>query len=413
MTSLIDNPQSSATYESPDSQSPTNLGDSPSRRGGQGDVTLHWFLPTQGDARTIVGGGHGSGRPGGKREATLEYLTQVARAAEYNGFESVLTPAGQWCYDAWLTTATLIAATNRLKFLVAFRPGLVSPTLVAQQAQTFQHFSNDRLNLNVVIGGEDIEQRAFGDHLTKPQRYARADEALEIYKGLIEGEGPVNFHGEYFNVENAELTSSPNVKPKIYFGGSSPEGIAVAAKQAEVYLTWGEPIEKVKEKLDRVRAEAATQNRELEYGIRLHILARPTEEEAWAEAQRLLDSIDPNEVQRVQAALAKSQSEGQRRMSELHDRGAVFHSGVDARALEVAPNLWAGVGLVRGGAGTSLVGSYEQVAERIAEYQSIGLSHFILSGYPHLEEAFSVGEGVVPALQKLGVSVTNHDESLA
>ncbi|WP_426721520.1 LLM class flavin-dependent oxidoreductase [Corynebacterium auriscanis] len=377
----------------------------------KGDITLHWFLPTQGDARNIVGGGHGSGRPGGQREASLEYLTQIARAAEYNGFESVLTPTGQWCYDSWLTTASLISATSRLKFLIAFRPGLVSPTLIAQQAQTFQHFSNNRLNLNVVIGGEDAEQRAFGDHLTKQQRYTRADEALEIYKGLVTGAAPVNFNGEYNSIENAELAETPEIAPQVFFGGSSPEGIAVAAKHADVYLTWGEPVDRVKNKLDRVRTAARTHGRKLEFGIRLHVLARPTEEEAWAEAQLLLDHIDPEEVRRVQTALAKSQSEGQRRMSDLHGRGSVFHAGADARSLEITPNLWAGVGLVRGGAGTSLVGSYDQVADRIAEYQSIGLTHFILSGYPHLEEAFYVGEGVVPALLKRELTVTNHAET--
>ena len=389
------------------SQSGTQSG---SHAGSQADITLHWFLPTQGDARSIVGGGHGSGRPGGNREATLDYLKQVARAAEYNGFESVLTPTGQWCSDAWLTTAALIQATQRLKFLVAFRPGLVSPTLIAQQAQTFQLLSDSRLNLNVVIGGEDTEQRAYGDHLNKKERYHRADEALEIYAKLIAGESDVSLDGTYNKVENAALYSAPDTTPHVFFGGSSPEGIEVGAKHSDVYLTWGEPPHKVEEKLDRVRAAAAAHGRELEYGIRLHVIARPTEEEAWEEAQRLLDAIDPGEVQRVQAALAKSQSEGQRRMTELHGQGSAFRAGADARSLEISPNLWAGVGLVRGGAGTALVGSYEQAAERIAEYRTIGLNHFILSGYPHLEEAFSVGEGVVPALQHLGLSVANHPD---
>ena len=174
-----------------------------------------------------------------------------------------------------------------------------------------------------------------------------------------------------------------------------------------MYLTWGETPDKVEEKLERVRQSAAAAGREIEYGIRLHIIARDTSQQAWAEAQRLLDSVDPEEVQKIQKDLARSQSEGQRLQSELHGQGKDFVSGADARELEIAPNLWAGVGLLRGGAGTALVGSYQEVAQRLAEYRDAGIKHFIVSGYPHLEETWTVGEGVVPQLQKLGYPVTN------
>ncbi|EEB63258.1 LLM class flavin-dependent oxidoreductase [Corynebacterium amycolatum] len=372
-------------------------------------VTLHWFLPTYGDSRAIMAGGHGTDPHIGERKADLHYLTQLALAAEANGFESVLTPTGQWCEDAWLTTAALIGRTTRLKFLVALRPGLVSPTIIAQQAQTFQDLSHNRLLVNVVVGGEDHEQRAFGDHLNKQQRYARADEVLTITNHLLTNPDPIDFNGQYLTVEGAQLKSRPQVAPPIYFGGSSKPGIDVAAKHADVYLTWGEPPQKVSEKITRVQAQADQEGRELGYGIRLHVIARETSEEAWAVAERLLADLDPDTVARIQAGLARSQSEGQRRMTELHNQGGQFTTGATARDLEIAPNLWTGVGLVRGGAGTALVGSYEEVAERIAEYRHIGLEHFVLSGYPHLEETYHVGEGVVPALQRLGIDVTNHD----
>lgn len=371
-------------------------------------VTLHWFLPTYGDSRAIMAGGHGTDPHIGERNADLHYLTQLALAAEANGFESVLTPTGQWCSDAWLATAALIAQTTRLKFLVALRPGLISPMVLAQQVQTFQDLSNNRLLLNVVVGGEDHEQRAFGDYLNKQQRYARADEVLTITKGLLENPDPIDFNGQYVTVQGAQLKSRPYTTPPIFFGGSSKPGIDVAAKHADVYLTWGEPPRKVSEKITRVQAQADQEGRELDYGIRLHVIARETSEEAWAVAQRLLDDLNPDTVKRIQSGLARSQSEGQRRMTELHNQGGNFTSGADARDLEISPNLWTGVGLVRGGAGTALVGSYDEVAERIVEYRRIGLEHFILSGYPHLEEAYHVGEGVVPAIQRLGTDVTNH-----
>lgn len=370
-------------------------------------MTLHWFLPTSGDSRSIVGGGHGAGPELGERFPDLHYLSQVARAAEFNGFESVLTPTGRWCQDAWVTTAALLSATERLKFLVALRPGLVGATLTAQQAQTYQEISGNRLLLNVVVGGEDTEQRAYGDHTTKAERYAIADETLDVAHHLWTSADPLDYSGEHVQVEGATLNRRPEVEPPVYFGGSSPEGIEVAAKRSDVYLTWGEPPEQVQEKLDRVRARAAEYGREPDFGIRLHVIARETAEEAWDQAQVLIDSLEPERVAAAQAGLAQSQSEGQRRMAELHNRGGDFEKGQDARSLEISPNLWAGVGLVRGGAGTALVGSYEEVAARIAEYKEIGLSHFILSGVPHLEESFHVGEGVVPALQAQGVSVTN------
>ncbi len=371
------------------------------------EVTLHWFLPTNGDSRGIVGGGHGADAQIGDRFPDLRYLTQLARAAEYNGFESVLTPTGRWCQDSWLVTAALLGATDRLKFLVAFRPGLVPAPLLAQQAQTYQELSGDRLLLNVVVGGEDAEQRAYGDYSTKVERYGAADEALDLAHRLWTEPEPVDVHGRYVTVEGASLVRRPEVVPPVFFGGSSPAGIETAAKRADVYLTWGEHPDDVALKLGAVAERAAVHGRTLDYGIRLHVISRDTEQEAWAVAQKLYDAIDPADVARAQAGLRTSQSEGQRRMSEIHGRGSGFVSGGDARALEFAPGLWSGIGLLRGGAGTALVGSHDQVAAGIDAFRQSGIRHFILSGYPHLEESFQVGEGTVPALHRRGVTVTN------
>ncbi len=174
------------------------------------------------------------------RPASLGYLSQIARAAETVGFEGALTPTGAWCEDAWLTTAMLAAESERLKFLVAFRPGIVSPTLAAQMAATFQRHSQGRLLLNVVTGGEPAEQRAFGDFLGKDDRYVRTGEFLDVVRRLWAGE-TVTLHGEQIDVEEAALTRVPDPVPPIYFGGSSPKAGEVASKHVDVYLTWGEP----------------------------------------------------------------------------------------------------------------------------------------------------------------------------
>jgi alkanesulfonate monooxygenase len=377
-------------------------------------LTFHWFLPTSGDGRSIVGRGHSvpigpSGLPVPKadersaataiRPPDIDHLAQVARAAEANGFEGVLTPTGTHCEDAWLVTAALIRETERLKFLVAFRPGLTSPTLAAQMAATYQRISRGRLMLNVVTGGQADEQARFGDFLPHDERYARTGEFLEVIRGAWGGK-PFDFTGDYYRVEGATVMEPPEPAPDVYFGGSSAAAGPVAARYVDVYLTWGEPPAQVAEKLAWIRGLAEAAGRTVRFGIRLHVITRDTAAEAWAEADKLLSYLDPGEVAFAQQELAQSESVGQRRMRELH---AGFRSSGAASDLEIYPNLWAGVGLVRGGAGTALVGSHAEVADRLEEYAALGISEFILSGYPHLEEAYWFGEGVRPELRRRGL----------
>jgi alkanesulfonate monooxygenase len=359
-------------------------------------LDFHWFLPTNGDSRDIVGGGHGVpvGAAGGVRPLTIGYLGQIARSAEQLGFAGALTPTGAWCEDAWLATSMLTQVTERLKFLVAFRPGLISPTLAAQMASTFQRLSGGRLLLNVVTGGESAEQRSYGDFLDKDARYARTDEFLGVVRALWRGE-TVDHDGAHLRVERAKLSRLPDPVPEIYFGGSSAAAGPVAVAHGDVYLTWGEPPAQVAGKLDWIRGLAAAAGRDPRFGIRLHVIARDTAEQAWAEADRLLAAVSPDAVAAVQAGLRQSESEGQRRMLALH--------GGSRDGLEIAPNLWAGIGLVRGGAGTALVGSHTEIADRIEEYAALGITEFILSGYPHLEEAYWFGEGVLPELRRRGL----------
>jgi alkanesulfonate monooxygenase len=357
-------------------------------------IRLHWFLPTQGDGRRLVEQARQPGRAGGPRAASLGYLTQVALAAEELGFDGALTPTGLWCDDAWVTTAMLSQRTERLKFMIAFRPGLVSPTLAAQMATTFQRQSGGRLLLNVVTGGDSEEQRALGDPLDKDARYARTAEFLSIVRELWRGE-QVDLDGAQLSVSGAQLEQLPTTPPPIYFGGSSAAALDVAARHVDVYLSWGEPPSLLREKLEAVAASAETQGRRLRLGIRLHVVCRDSAEQAWREAEGLLDGIPAETIEQIQARLRRSESEGQRRMLSLHNGSA--------SELEVAPNLWAGVGLARGGAGTALVGSHEEVADRIEEYATLGISEFVLSGYPHLEEAYWFGEGVLPVLRQRGL----------
>ncbi|WP_433829822.1 LLM class flavin-dependent oxidoreductase [Actinoplanes sp. CA-015351] len=357
-------------------------------------VVLHWFLPTTGDSRSIVGVDDRGGRSTHTdplfekqlREPDIEYLIDVARAAERNGFTGVLTPTGTWCEDAWLTTAAIAQHTRTLKFLVAFRPGSLSPTLAAQMAATFQRITGGRLMLNIVTGGDAAEQQRFGDWLDKDQRYERTGEFLSVVRGAWNG--PYDFDGKHYQVAGA-LAPRRFDQPPIYFGGSSPAALDVAAEHTDVYLTWGEPPAAVAAKIAAVRALSS---REIRFGIRLHVITRDTSEEAWAVARSMLDALTPEQIAKAQSSLGKADSVGQQRMLALH--------GGKLDALEIYPNLWAGIGLVRPGAGTALVGSHTEVADRIAEYHDLGIDEFILSGYPHLEEAYHAGEGLIPELRR-------------
>ena len=372
-------------------------------------IKLHWFLPTSGDSRSLVGAGQGvphEVRDGlretvtqGFREPTIDYLASVARTAEKLGFEGVLTPTGTFCEDAWLVTSALLRETTRLKFLVAFRPGVVNPVLAAQMAAAYQRISGGRLMLNIVTGGEPVEQRRFGDTASKSERYARTDEFLSVLRGAWH-QAPFDFDGDHFSVEGAMVSGGVQPAPDIYFGGSSGPAGPVAARHADVYLTWGEPPELVREKVAWMRDLAEAQGRTLRFGLRIHTLSRDTGEEAWRHAQWLLDGLDPATIARAQAALKASESTGQKRMMSLRGGRSSYSS---ARELEVAPNLWSGVGLVRGGAGTALVGSHQEVADRLEEYHHLGIDEFILSGYPHVEEAYWFAEGVMPLLRRKGL----------
>jgi alkanesulfonate monooxygenase len=357
-------------------------------------VHLHWFLPSSGDGRDIVGAGHRTERgSAAERPPDLDYLTAVATAVERLGFEAVLTPTGTWSEDSWIATAALIPATRRLRFIVALRPGLMSPTLTAQMAATFQRLSGGRVALNVVTGGDAVEQQRFGDWLSHDERYARTAEFLQVLRGAWSGT-PYDHLGDHYRIAGATVATPPAPVPPVFFGGASPAAERVAAAHADAYLAWGEPPPAIAARIASVRGQAADVGRTLEYGVRLHVIARETSEKAWRVADDLLDRLDPAAIASAQAQFARSESVGQRRMSALQ--------GGD---LTIYPNLWAGFGLVRGGAGTALVGSFDEVAERINEYRDAGVDHFILSGYPHLEEAYWFGEGVLPELRRRGVWV--------
>ena len=354
-------------------------------------LDVSWYLPTHGDGPYL-------GTDERHRPATFGYLREIAQAADRLGFKGVLLPTGTRCEDAWITAAALIPQTEQLRFLVALRPGSGTPALFARHAATLDRISNGRVLLNVVTGADPADLAGDGNKLSHAERYAQTDEFLTIWRDILSGE-EVNFEGQYLSAKGSDLSFPPVQKPypPLWFGGSSDAGIAIAAKHVDVYLSWGEPVDQLAEKLERVRAAAAREGRSIRFGLRIHLIVRETEEEAWAAADRLISHVTDEVIAEAQNNFVNvSESVGQKRMSALHQGRR--------DKLVVGPNLWAGLGLVRGGAGTALVGSPDNVVARIREYQAIGIETIIASAYPHLEEAYNVAELLFPKLDLHGAA---------
>lgn len=347
-------------------------------------LDIFWFLPTAGDTRYL-------GKKEGGRAPTQAYLQQIAVSAETLGYDGLLIPTGASCLDPWVVASSLVPVTHKIKLLVALRTSITGPTASARQAATLDQALKGRLLLNVVPGGDAAELAAEGVYYNHDERYSAADEFLTVWKDLLQGE-TVDFKGKHFDIRQA-TNVFPSVQqpyPPLYFGGSSDAAHALAGKHVDAYLTWGEPPAAVAEKIKVVKAEADKYGRTVRFGVRLHVIVRETREAAWAAANELIAYLDDATIAKAQANFARLDSVGQQRMAALH--------GGKRDRLEVSPDLWAGVGLVRGGAGTALVGDPETVAKRLQEYADLGVDTFVLSGYPHLEEAYRFAELVFPLL---------------
>lgn len=350
------------------------------------NVHFYWFAPTSGDGEHL-----GTAKP--EREANLENITKVAQAAEEAGFEGILIPTGVPYLDSWLVGSAIVHHTKKIRPLVAFRPGFIAPTVASKIATTLDQFSNGRLLVNVVTGGSQTELAQDGDYTAHDERYERTGEFLDVIKKTWE-QNSVTHKGKFFETTNAKLF--PPLKQEagipIYFGGSSDIAKDIAAEHADVFLQWGEPVAQIKAQIEDVKARAAQRGRTLEYGIRLHIVVRETEEAAWEAAHNIISKIDQNVQQSIHSLKEGSDSTAQQRMTEIASTTDRFDK-----------YSWTGIGKVRKGAGTAIVGTPAQVKEALQDYVDVGITHFVLSGFPHAEEATRFGELVMPQFNEIHV----------
>lgn len=355
-------------------------------------LNIFWFIPTFGDSQYL-------GEKTGSRIIDFNYSKQIAVAADTLGFDGVLIPTGRLCEDPWVVASSLIGATQNLKFLVALRPGLLQPSLAARMTATLDRFSNGRVAINLVAGGDKTELEGDGLYQNPEERYEAAAEFVDVWRDILKSSYKkelVNFDGKFYKTTNAKLLYPPVQKPTppLFFGGSSNEARELAAQKVDLYITWGERPQDVKEKIEDLKKRASKYGRTLRFGVRLHVIVRETEEEAWSVAEKLISKLDDETIQQHHNVLEKRESIGQKRMTALTNGGKAR----TREELEISPNLWAGIGLAREGCATALVGSPQIIVERITEYADMGVDTFVFSGYPHLEEAYKFAELVFPLL---------------
>lgn len=347
---------------------------------------LLWFIPSFGDEARL-------GDASTRVPPSLAHLTAVARSAESAGFEGVLVPTGEGCHDAWVVASVLAQATTSLRFLVAFRPGFVLPPVAARMASTLDRMSGGRLWLNVVTGGHPHELEKDGDvGVDHDARYRRTDEFLEVVLRSWHEQG-WDHDGEFFSVRGGGIQQKPkqSPQPRIYLGGSSESAMRAAAKYADVYLMWGEPVERMAERAALAKRMAADLGRSLEVGTRFQVVCRATDEEARLDAEEIVGSIDPSYGSKLRSHSDRTDSEGQRRQNELWQQsGGDWLNGY----------LWNGFARARMGASVALVGSGETIKRGLGEYVEAGIDTFILSGYRHDEEAERVGRHLMPLVER-------------
>lgn len=355
------------------------------------DLHFGWFIPTWGDTTAY-------GDPSAFIRPSSDYFLKVATAAEQAGFEYALVPVHEKCWEAWITCAHVVARTERLIALVAARPQFIAPTVTAKMISTFDQLTKGRIYINLIAGGDDAEMAADGDFHPHDERYGIMDETCHLMKRVWTEKEPVNHRGKYFHVERAKIEPRPYQQPypPFYLGGLSAAAKEVSAKHVNVFLIWADTPEQVAQEIAEVRRVAAKSGRadQIRFGIRLQVVVRETEEEAW----RFADGLIAQATEEMKANIRSTwnQSQAQAREREL---GA-------ADGYRVGKHLWSGLTTVRVGVGVAAVGNPEQVAETIQDYVDLGCTEFCLSGYPHDEEAERFGRLVMPYFEKQPLKVS-------
>jgi alkanesulfonate monooxygenase len=345
------------------------------------------------------------------------YLFEISRAHEESGFDRVLVGYGAVGPEGWAVAASVLHHTDRLKVLVAHRPGFVQPVLLARKAATLDHLTGGgRIAIHFITGGDEADQRREGDFLPHDDRYRRTGEVMSIVRRIWREDEPFDFDGDFYRYEGAFSSVKP-VTPDgipLYFAGASPAAITIGAAEADVYAFWGEPRDAVAERMAIIGKAAAAAGRTLRYSISLRPIIADTEDEAWEKAEWIAEQT----AERI--ALAKEQTTGSAGNHQgLHSTGHATLSVQGAkvgttsvgrkRLIEMSAEcevyderLWMKVAHLTGAAGnsTALVGTPDQVAEAMLRYCDLGISTLLLKGFDPVPDAVDFGKELLPLVRE-------------
>lgn len=392
-------------------------------------VQFHWRIPihgckgdiasqkyTRGTWAELTPGNHAPGLIDGQPDGIPyhDYLLEVARAAELSGFDGALIPSFPDSEDPWVIASAIARHTKTLRFMIAYQPMWFHPLYAAKAAASLQRLSNGRLLFNIITGGGGPGQLWWGDRIAHADRYQRTVEFLDIFKGVWNGE-PFSYEGKFYQVKNARLPEplAGQVFPELYFVGSSDVALAAQGKHADFDLSHLEPWDGLINKFHRVRDLASKDGRSVKPAVRFNIIARKTEKEAWDLIHHAWSQIDWDERE------AKAAARGGSDRPKRGDGVGSWQIPVDRHTKVedlIKEGLWGGFSAI-GSQGSPLgfVGSYEGAAAYIDKYIDAGVRGFILSSTPALEEAFHVGEEVLPLVKGRYIdsnrSTTNSDIS--
>ncbi|MFM9939982.1 MAG: LLM class flavin-dependent oxidoreductase [Hyphomicrobiaceae bacterium] len=345
-----------------------------------------WYLPTNGDTTTYA-------KPV-EVPQSFEMLERVTLAAENAGFTYMLTPVQTVCWEAMICGAMMAARSKRIKPLIAARPGYINPVLMARMLATFDNLTGGRVAINLIAGQSEKEVKSEGIHVAKDDRYAQMDEEVTIMKALWTAKRPIDFKGRFYQLENAQarprMVQQPY--PKFYLGGGSEAALEMSAKHSDVHLFWGDYTERITEQMRKIRGLAAKHGREnvIGFGMRLLIICREQEADAWAAADHMIAGASDSLKDMVASHF--STSVAYQRMQQIHREGSRDHM--------LGPNLWAGLIPIRPGAGVAIVGNPEQCAGVLQRFIDVGCHSFCLSGWLHDEEAERFGRLVLPVVRR-------------
>lgn len=342
-----------------------------------------WFLPTNGDTTSFT-------KPLQVRQS-FDMFARVAAAAERAGFEYMLVPVQTACWEAWISSAMMVAQSSSIKMLVAARPGYINPVLLAKMISTFDQLSEGRICINLIAGASDEEAHSEGIKFAKEERYDVMEEEVEIIKALWSSAGPVDYDGRYHQLHGARIRPSiyQQPYPKFYLGGGSERAKLMSARHSDVHLFWGDHPDRIAAQIKAIRELASAHGRgeQIGFGMRLQIVCRKTEEEAWAFANQLIEGASDKHKDMIKTMFAAS--EANKRMQELSQTQGQL----------IIPNLWTGITEVRPGAGVAIVGNPEQCAATLQRFIDVGCHSFCLSGYLHDDEAERFGASVLPLVK--------------